>query len=385
MKDKHADELLDYSKNMEYQPFGFFSGKQTKDTYQRPLDKEPKKKRKAAKTIARLIKVLIVIGLIVTMGYTLLAGSAINMDKDFFQIKIGNYGVNPTWMPYGDSTEVNDIYVQLEQKGKLQTVYDIYSLACNRLNLSKEYSVRASGSLDLSAGETMATAISNREEHYFVIGQPSLNANQPREFSNYDINYCTELKGNEMIASILQAMMVSAVRSYCDGEKVYEQKSQSLEKSNSGQYEALWKNDYIELEKDFERGYADSDLREKTNFIINTSTILSDSITIERTLEHGAYRYNVAFKLDCSNTNQGSATYYEAEAIKRKMGNTQSFVYSYLDVNFSVYENGYFSYWATKQQYDAEIFYIRLKATMDKKEYLSYDANECNVVNFLND
>lgn len=397
MEKSYGEKLLDYSKNREFGVFDFFDSDELKAIEEEKLFQEPKKvvtkqkKRKSAKKVlCDLVRVLIVIGLIGVIGYTLIAGTKMDMHEDGFNIRIGNYGKNPTWMQYGSSTEVNTIYSQLSQKGELQTAYDIYELACKRLNLSKEYSVRASGNLDLAAGDTVASVISNREEHYYVVAEPTLNANQLTEYSNYDITYFTDFEGVDTIASILQAAIVFGVRSYCDGNTVYEQRSKALEKNEDDVYIAVWQNKYIELEKDFERSYEDGELREKTNFVINTSTILADTVEIEKQTVGGVNLYNVKFKLDCSTTDLGSATYYEAEAIKRKMGNTENFVYDYMDVEFSVYENGYFSYWASQQKYSLKYVLTKaikfnISATMNKQEYISYDTDECNVVNFLED
>ena len=77
------------------------------------------------------------------------------------------------------------------------------------------------------------------------------------------------------------------------------------------------------------------------------------------------------------------------EAIKRKMGNAESFTYNYLKVNFTVYENGYFTYWATHQKYSLAYAVIKgylaidIAAEMDSRSYLSYDSNECKVDNFI--
>ena len=74
---------------------------------------------------------------------------------------------------------------------------------------------------------------------------------------------------------------------------------------------------------------------------------------------------------------------------KRKMGNAESFTYNYLKVNFTVYENGYFTYWATHQKYSLAYAVIKgylvidIAAEMDSRSYLSYDSNECKVDNFI--
>lgn len=388
------DELLYFCEKYDNAPFKFFDNDilaevtaPAAEVVQQQVI-APKKKRRVGRAVFGTAKVLLVLAIIAVTVYTLLVGSQQEMGDDSYDLRIGNYGKNPVWLADGNSTEVSGIYAGLAQNGALQTAYDIYELACQKLSLSKEYSVRAKGYINLSSGDIVASGVSNRQEHYYVIGQPSLDANQPRLYSNHDINFCLDVKGNQTIVAIFQLMMMSGVRSYYDGEKVFEQRSKAVLKDENDEYYAEWRDDHIELERDFERGYEDGELREKTNFIVLPSTILPGSAKVEQKTDNGQRVYNVSFKLDCSSSDIGSATYYEAEAIKRKMGNTESFIYSYLDINFSVYENGYMYYWATKQRYSVRYVLwgslgMDLTAEMDKEEYLSYDPEECEVVNFL--
>jgi hypothetical protein len=387
------DDLLNISKEYNNAPFDFFDSRTLFATHDAPKEPDlpqppPKKKKKLGRALWGTAKVLMVLAILAVTAYTLLAGSKQQMGEDSFSLRTGNYGKNPVWLADADSTAAKEIFEAMPQNGALQTAYDIYVLACQRLSLSKEYSVRAKGYIDLMSGEIVASGVSNREEHYYVIGEPTLDANQPRLYSNYDINFSLDGKGNDTIVAIFQVMMMSGVRSYFDGEKVYEQRSKSLSKDENDIFVAEWRSDYVVLEKDFERGYQDGELREKTNFIVSLDTILPDSVKVEQKTVNGEKVYDVSFKLDCSTSSLGSATYYEAEAIKRKMGNTREFVYNYLDINFSVYENGYMFYWATKQRYSVEYVLMgsmgmEIAAEMNKEEYLSYDPEECNVVNFL--
>ncbi len=388
------DELLNFCEKYDNTPFRFFDNDILGDV-KTPTPEvapqqvvAPKKKRKLGRAMFGTAKVLLVFAIIAVTIYTLLAGSQQEMGDDSYNLRIGNYGKNPLWLSDGNSTQANSIYAGLSQNGALQTAYDLYELACKKISLSQEYSVRAKGYINLSSGEIVASGVSNRQEHYENVGEPSLDANQQRLYSNHDINFCLDVKGNQTIVAIFQLMMMSGVRSYSDGEKVYEQRSKAVLKNENDEYYAEWRDDHIELEKDFERDYADGDLREKTNFIVLPSTILPGSAKVEQTTENGQRAYNVSFKIDCSSSDLGSATYYEAEAIKRKMGNTESFIYNYLDINFSVYENGYMYYWATKQGYSVRYVLlgslgIDMKAEMNKEEYLSYDPEECQVINFL--
>lgn len=390
----NRDELLYFSEKYDNAPFLYFnkdsftSAEAVVEDFVTAVSATPKKKKRLGRALYGSFKVLLVFAILAVTAYTLIVGSKQEMGLDTYNLRMGNYGKNPTWLADGNSEEVNGIYAQLSQRGALETAYSIYELACQKLSLSKEYSVRARGNIDLMTADIVASGVSNREEHYYVLGEPSLDANQPREYSNQDINFCVDLYGGDIMTSIFQAMMMSGVRSYFDGETVYEQRSKSLLKNEQGEYYAEWRTDYTELEKDFERGYADGDLREKTNFIVSPSTILPGSAKIERLLEDDVFVYNVSFKLDCSSTDFGSATYYEAEAIKRKMGNAESFQFSYMDITFSVYENGYMYFWATKQRYSLRMVLVEplafeIAAEMDKQEYLSYDPEECNVVNFV--
>ncbi|HHT83000.1 MAG: hypothetical protein ACOYEC_00880 [Christensenellales bacterium] len=353
-------------------------------------ESKPKKHKKSAgQIISRITQVLIALAIVGVMMYMLLTGARPNMESDSFAIKTGNFGVNPVWMPYGKTDDVNAIYDNIPQTGKTQAAYDIYILACQRLSLSKQYAARAIGNLEMVIEGGSASVVTNREEHYYIPGEPTLDANQFRIYSTLDITYGKEVKGDSFIAGLMQASAVMGVRNYCDGYKVYEQRSSRLYKNENNVYKAEWKKKITELPLNFERGYNDGELREKTNFIVNMDTILPSTVEINRVKEGGVWKYDVSFQLDCSTTDEGSATYYEAEAIKRKMGNAESFTYNYLKVNFTVYENGYFTYWATHQKYSLAYAVIKgylaidIAAEMDSRSYLSYDSNECKVDNFI--
>ncbi|MFW5780924.1 MAG: hypothetical protein ACOCWI_05680, partial [Bacillota bacterium] len=284
------------------------------------------------------------------------------------------------------------VYAMVEQNGELQTVYEMYELACKRLNLSPKYAIRAVGNITTIANDGIAVVEvnSNRVENYEVIGEPSLNANQPRKYSNMDINYPLSSEGEDFLVTIIQTMSIESIRSYYDGEYVYEQRTKDMEQREDNEIDIVWPTKYEVLEGDFERSYEDHELREKANFVINTDTILPDTVELEVVEDNGVNRYDISFALNCEDTSPGSATYYEAEAIKRKMGQSQQFTFTYMDVSFSVYENGYMTNWTTNQSYRitqdlGPLGSVIIDADNYKREAISYDEEDCEIVNFLNE
>ncbi|HHU43244.1 MAG: hypothetical protein QM214_01955 [Bacillota bacterium] len=392
-EDIKDEQALYYSKRKIRPPFEFFIAEYPKDI--RPIKEEPvPKKRKGFFVILfRILATLLIIAIVFLSAYMVVAGSPQHYQEDGFQIGIGNFGVNPVWMPDASSKELNGIFAQMEQKGALNTAYEMYVTACKKLNLSPKYSIRAIGNITTNAAwgdvAAMVKVNSNRLESYKVLGQPSLNANQPRIFSNMDINYPVESEGESLLVTIIQATAVESIRAYFDGEYVYEQRTKDMKQNEDGEFEMVWPNKYKVLEKDFERAYEDHELREKANFVINPDTIVPESVEIKVVNVNGVNRYDIYFELDCENTDLGSATYYEAEAIKRKMGQSQQFTFTYMDVFFSVYENGYMTHWTTNQQYRISqnlgpLGTVVINAHNYKREAISYDPEDCQIVNFLN-
>lgn len=394
MRHLSDEALLNFSKIYDNPPFDFFLERELEQEVvieeiedKVTVDKKPKKNWK--RVLGDVAKVLIVVALIFGMGYTLIAGTKQDMGEDNYIIDSGSFGVNPVWMKYGNSDTVNQLYATIGERGEMAVAYDIYRLACERISLSKQYAVKAKGGIEATVSTAVVKVMSNRDEQYYVLGEPELNANQLTQYSNQDITYLTDMEGSDLIASILQAAIVFGVRSYCDGEKVYEQRSKSLIKDENNEFIVEWADTFIELPKGFERNYEDGELREKTNFVVNTSTILEDTIKIERTLINNVYKYDISFRLDCSTTDLGSATYYEAEAIRRKLGKSaESLIYNYMDIHFNVYENGYMTYWETLQQWNL-VYKIPVlgsvsgSAIMSKEENISYDSDDCEILNFL--
>lgn len=337
--------------------------------------------------VVKFFKIVLIIYLIFILGYFSVAIFNRKVDNTF-RLEVGNYKKNPTWLRDKDDDVIDTLYDSLDEEGALNVAYNIYLTACKKLMLVKDYGIRATGLVDVSAGSALQIGvITNRTEQYHVVNEPMLNANQKVLSSYTNTIYVSEVS-DKALSSILIAAIQFADRGYSDGIDYYKQKGK-LERMDDKGENVVWKTDYSE-EKPPLRTYEDSDIREKCNFVITADTIVADSVVIEREYDekYQAYLYHVSMDLDCSSHEEGSATYYEAKAIKDVLGkNMKSLVYSQMSVAFTLYSNGYFISWDTIQEWTLEYtlsFFGSLSGTAlnTKKEVFSYDNRECTVVDF---
>ncbi len=334
----------------------------------------------------KFFKILLIIYLVFILGYFSVAIFNRKVDNTF-RLEVGNYKKNPIWMPDKNDTIIDEIYATAETDGALSTAYNMYLAACKKLMLTKDYGIRATGLVDVSASNLKIDVITNRTEQYHVVNEPVLNANQKVLSSYTNTIYVTEVS-DKALSSILIAAIQFADRGFADGTNYYKQKGK-LERMDEQGENVVWKTDYS-TEKPPLRTYNDSDIREKCNFVITLDTIVADSVKIEREYDetYNSYLYHVSMDLDCTSHEEGSATYYESKAIKDLLGsNMKSLVYSQMKVDFTIYSNGYFITWNTVQEWTLEYslsFLGSLSGTAlnRKSEVFSYDKRECAVMDF---
>ncbi len=344
--------------------------------------------KKAVNVIVGIIKVLIVLALCFVVIYVGLTTLDTDIENSF-NINKGYFGVNPSWLSDANSTVIDEIYNMREENGDFLTAYNIYLEACKKLMLVPAYGIRAKCDIDVSAIGIDLTCSSNRTEQYKVAGVPELNANQQVYSSYVNTIYISDVVGlDHTLAGVLKSAIQFATRGYSDGTTDYKQDGKIL--AMDGDDEIIeWDAKFGLEDQTYKRRYEDDDIRDKCNFVVNEDTILPDSIVIDRDYdeEEGMYLYNVKMDLDCSNSDEGSAAYYEVAAIKDLLGkNMESLEYSQLRIEMSLYSNGYMIKWDTVQEWTLKynLLFLSVEGTaLNKKtEVFSYKEAECEVFDF---
>lgn len=345
--------------------------------------------KKFGRVLLTIFKVLVLLWILFLLTYLTMALFNHNIDNLFITQK-GNYGKNPTWLSDSNSKDADEIYAKLDTETDTEIAYRLYELACQKMMLSKAYGVRAVSNIGAEAlGYTIDVA-SNRTEQYYVPGTPVLNANQ-KVFSSYTNSIYVLHVSDDALGGILKAAVMFADRGYADGENSYKQKGslERMDESDAGEEKITWSTDYEIVDTTGDRVYEDDEIRGKSNFIVSRTTILPESVEINREYseEEGAYVYDVHFDLDCTGKGKDNAAYYEVRGLKQVLGsNLKSVVYTYLHVDFKMYSNGYMTEWKTGQEWEINyvVAFFNLKgvATIEKSETISYDPSECAVVDF---
>lgn len=342
--------------------------------------------KKAGNVILGIAKVLLILCLCFILVYVVMASMNGNMTNGF-NVKKGYYGVNPTWLDDADETVIDDIYARLDVDGTFMTAYNIYRKACEKLMLTKAYGVRAKSSISVEAAGLSLTCASNRTEQYKIAGTPMLNANQKTFASYVNTIYITDVS-DPALSGVLKAAVQFATRGYSDGESNYIQKGK-LEAMDGEEEVITWNEKYSPDNPSVTRTYEDDEIRDKCNFVITPDTIIPESVSIDREYDEKAqsYLYHITMDLDCEDSGVDSATYYEVKAISDLLGsNMKSLTYSQLKIDMTLYGNGYLMTWDTVQEwtltYALSFLQMSGKALNIKNEMFSYDAKECEVINF---
>ncbi|NLL56429.1 MAG: hypothetical protein GX242_04360 [Clostridiales bacterium] len=344
--------------------------------------------RKFINVLVVIVKVLIICYLCFSLVYISVAASQKEIDNKFYLVPPNsNYGINPVWLSDGNDTVINDIYDQLSTIGSKSAAYKMYETACKKLMLTKAYGLRASSIVSVSAGDLVVDVLSNRIEAYKVVGTPVLNANQKVESSYQNTVYVTKVS-DPALSGILQKAVQIANRGYIIGQDRYIQ-SGKLSAMDDGGEVISWPQEYQKEVLTAERKYKDSDIREKSNFIITPDTMLDNAkISREYDEKQKMYFYTIDIELDCSDSwTEGTATYYEAKAIGDLLGsNMKSLVYNQMKITMTMYENGYLIDWYSLQEWTLTYKVAFLSATgvalSEKSEIFTYDPKDCPVVNF---
>lgn len=345
---------------------------------------------KFLKVLMNISKILTIIVLCFILTYICFAASDQVVDNKFYLVpRNTNYGENPVWASNGSTSSINDIYNSIDEIGSKRAAYEMYIQACKNLMLSNNYGIRSSANVhvDSPTMNISCDVIVNRVENYHVVGTPALNANQAMETSDQQTIYMVEVS-NQGIAGILKSVVQIANRVYTIDGTSYKQ-SGNLSAMDDGGEVIEWSTDYAPEEVSAKRTYADTDIREKCNFIINLDTMLDTAvITREYDEDEEMYFYSIDIQLDCAGSgDEGSATYYEYKAIFDLLGkNMKSLIYSKLNFHMTMYENGYFINWEQVEEWTVTYGVSFMEATgtalSSKAEVFTYAPLDCEVVNF---
>ena len=342
--------------------------------------------KKFANVLTTIFKILVLLWVLFLLVYISVAIFNRAVDNKF-RTEQGNYGQNPVWLSDAHSTEADVIYAGMASEGDVETAYALYELACKKMMLSKSYGVRAVSDIHAEALRYTIDVASNRTEQYYVPGTPTLNANQKVLSSYTNTIYVIDVN-DDFLSTILKAAIMFADRGYADGEHSYKQKGK-LEVMEDENENITWATDYEEVDTSGDRTYEDDDIRDKCNFIVSRETIIAESVEVEREYDNqnGAYKYTVSFDLNCEGEGTANAAYFEEKALKDVLGsNLKDISYTTLHIEFTMYSNGYMTTWNSEQEwsihYNAVIIDLRGGAKISKSEVLSYDPEECEVVDF---
>lgn len=340
-----------------------------------------------------MFKALFAIGMIYLIVFFVTNGMSVPVRYDGeFDIKIGKFGKNPSWMKEGDSRAVADILSQADLStalGKLDAALEIYTLALERLALCEGYGSRVKNVIEFSQ-PGMAEGIVDTAmiRNVRKIGAPTLSANQPFEYYYQNVIAVNKLEASSTIKGIMEGMINKGVREYCDGSTVFSQTGTDPYMNGDGGG-ANWKSGQPAAFA-FGTGvrtYRDDELREKSNYIINADTVIPESVEIERTVtDDGAEAYRLSFGIKCGDGGEDSPVFYEAKSIIDVMGSNLTLKGVEASVSMVVGVNGYITQWDTKSKWDTTfgLGFIKLQggSTLTSCETVSYDLAETEVKDY---
>lgn len=340
-----------------------------------------------------IFKALFAIGMIYLVVFFITKGMSVPVRYDGeFDIRTGKFGINPTWMRDGDSRVVAEILARADlttDSGRLDAAYEIYTLALERLALAEGYGSRIKTVIGFSQ-PGMAQGVVDTAQIINVrkIGTPSLSANQPFEYYYQNVIAVKELEASSNIKGVMEGMINKGIREYSDGTDVYAQTGSDpyMDVDGGG---ANWRNAQVKSHP-FGTGirtYGDGELREKSNYIINPDTVIPESVKIENaTSADGSAAYKITFGIDCGDSGEDSAVYYESKSIVDVMGSSLTLKGVSAEVSMLVLQNGYITEWETRSEWDTtfNLRFIKLQgsSTLTSKETVSYDLDETEVIDY---
>ncbi len=346
--------------------------------------------KRAIKIIFKIFKIVLLITLIFVAIYVGMCSYNVDIDNSFTLNK-GSFAVNPTWRTDSYDTPIDEIYSRYDGTNDAEIVYDIYLYVCKKFMLMPTYGSRAKSVIKAWVGEDYDSAaisvdVTNNTSHqYKTVGTPELNANQLVEHSYTNSIYVTECN-QDSLEGVLKSVIQFGDRGYSCGEEAYKQKGK-LSVMEDGDEVFNWDTEYAEDNARAKRTYEDGDIRDIDNFIVDDTTILGETCEIFRDFDenYGMYKYRIKFSLDCSESGEGCATYYEVSAIKDLLGDfCKDIVYDQLDIELNMYSNGYLLSRSLIQNWTitVNLFNLQGHAKSELNEVYNYRDVECRIVNF---
>lgn len=349
--------------------------------------------RRIIKDAIGIFKALFAIGMIYLIVFFITNGMSVPVRYDGeFDIRSGKFGKNPTWMREGDSLAVAEILARADltsDSGRLDAMYEIYVLALERLALCEGYGSRVKNVIEFSQpGMAQGVVDTAQIRNVRKLGTPTLSANQPFEYCYQNVIAVKELEASTSIKGVMEGMINKGIREYCDGTDVYAASGTDpyMDINGGG---ANWKKGRSETYA-FGTGirtYENGELREKSNYIINPRTVISESVAIENVKSaDGSAAYRISFKMNCGDGGEDSPVYYEAKSIIDVMGKNLALKGVSAAISMTVCENGYITEWETESNWDTafNLGFIKLQgsSTLTSKETVSYDSDETRVIDF---
>lgn len=326
----------------------------------------------------KICKVIYVLGLICFAAFissnTFLKNSVkIDGSPD---INGGHFGEVPTWFLDSLSKEASLLYAEYETTDystDYELAYYLYELSLKKLALTKFYATKLHGIIDFSSVGIEGRSETIQSTAYYKKNTPTLSANDDFESYYQNIIYLSKEPALLNLSSVNQG-----IREYCDGTTVYEEHGKNPVVDNDTET-ATWTGDlktYPLTEHDTYREYADGELREKSNYVINLDTI--DDTTVEifrKTDDSGLTYYEISFEIKIADGDQ-SAIQYEKTSIERTMGGKLKLECKRAKISMTIYDNGYMTKWATESDWISYFGRITGDAYYKSQESISYFNEE---------
>lgn len=348
-------------------------------------------------------KAVIVVFLICALLYVFLSFGLASPAPEVseFTLSVGNFGKNPVWLIDSYDSTMDDLYAQYNENDLESRVFvavAMYREALKKIALSEQYSFRCLGTISFNAvglgGDVVNTQIKSVER----IGAPTLSPNHPSRTYYQNIVTAANINAEGVAKTIMESAITKGLREFSDGYNISSEMSSNriyIDESGGG---ASWGGNYTtqtlrDYNKNGRRYNDESELREISNLIIDEYSVLAESVVIERHVETDSEGqeetyYTVSFGLDCSDpTSEGSAVYYEAESIRKQVGESllKRLAYTEASLQLKIYDSGYLTEWSMTDTWEATfkvLFDIEGGASMRQQQTLSYHPDDCVVNDF---
>lgn len=329
--------------------------------------------------ITKIFKALYIIGLVCFAAYigsnTFLRNS-VKIDENP-DLNSGHFGEVPTWTEFADSLEATEIfseYTEEDFSDDVELAYDLYELSLKRLALSKFYATKLHGVIDFSSVGIEGRSETLQTTAYYKKGTPTLSPYDDYESFYQNIIYLS--KEPQMLK--LSNLVNQGIREYCDGVTTYEEHGTNpVVDAQFGS--ATWTGSlksYPKEQHDTYRQYDQSELREKSNYVINLDTMDEDSVSVKKYVgEDGRTYYDVEFNILFKNSDDPSIK-TERVSIERTMGGTLKLECERAMVKMTICENGYMIKWGSESDWISYFGRISGDAFYKCEESISYYNEE---------